>query len=168
MRKIKYIMLILCICILFTGCGNSSTKEEGTSKQQADTKQEEKQKFTQEVYYEKYHVKFKLPENAKSGYFDDLGKKCQIAFYTNQSSVAALYPYDDKVDKVNHVTINGFNYDTYKYVENTRITYIYRTKVNNDYFLFQYYVFDKEYDDSQVEAFMNTVEYVYDSINSKQ
>lgn len=83
-------------------------------------------------------------------------------------SVYALYPYDDKVDNIDKVTINGFNYETYKYVDNMSIHYVYRTKVNNDYHLFQYDVYGDEYDDSQIEAFMNTVKYIYDSIDSKQ
>ena len=64
------------------------------------------------------------------------------------------------VEKVDKVTINGVEYETYKYVEKAMIHYVYRTKVGNYYHLFQYDVYSTEYDDSQVETFMNTVEFI--------
>ena len=102
-----------------------------------------------------------MPESIDSiGSFKDLGLTCNIYYYTNQSSVMALYPYDDKVENINKVTINGVEYETYKYVEKTMIHYVYRTQIGNFYHLFTYDVYGKEYDDSQVEAFMNTVEFI--------
>ncbi len=170
----KALIIIATIVVLgiglfvLTGCGN---KEENITNPKTDnstsTETQEKATFTKEVV--KSHVKYKVPEDISLlGGFKDLGHNCYISYYTNQSSVYALYPFDDKVETINKVTINGFNYDTYKYVDNTQIHYVYRTKVNNDYHLFQYDVSSDEYDDSQVEAFMNTIEYVYDSINSQQ
>ena len=85
-----------------------------------------------------------------------------LTYYTNQSSVYALYPYDDKVESVNKTTINGVEYDTYKYEDNFGTHYVYRSQVNNFYHLFQYDVKGEGYDESQVEAFMNTVEYIKD------
>lgn len=162
-KKIIVSFLLIISIFTITGCGNSN---KGT-KEKKETK--EKVTFTKEIYKESAHVKFKLPESADSMQsFKDEGKSCFIYYYTNQSSVYALYPFDDKVEKVETVNINGFNYETYKYLEGTIIHYVYRTKVNNDYHLFQYDVFDKEYEDSQVEKFMNTVEFVYDSIDYKQ
>ena len=85
-----------------------------------------------------------------------------IIHYTNQSSVYALYPYDEEVETINKVTINGVEYEIYKYEDNFGLHYVYRTKIKNDYHLFQYDVMGHEYDDSQVETFMNTVEFIYD------
>ena len=157
--KKKLLLCLLVIVTLFTvtGCGNKGkTKEEST----------EKVTFTVESKHK--NVTYKLPVGGESGFFKDLGHSCNISYYTNQTSVAALYPFDDQVEKVEKVTINGFNYDTYKYVDNTSTTYVYRTKVNNDYHLITYYCFNTNYDDSQVEKFMDTVTFTYDEINYKQ
>ena len=158
--KKKVFLYIILIAILFTivGCNKSNKTEKEESK--------EKVSFTVESKHN--HVVYKLPESAEYGFFKDLGHSCNISYYTNQTSVAALYPYDDKVEKVNKITINDFNYDTYKYIDNMSTTYIYRTKVNKDYHLFTYSCVTTDYDDSQVEKFMNTVTFVYDSITSKQ
>ena len=161
----RFLIAIVLICGLFmlTGCGKkdeettSSKTENSTSKKAEENK--EKVAFTKEV--SKTRVKYKVPEAMDSiGSFKDLGVTCNIYYYTNQSSVMALYPYDDNVDNIDKVTINGVEYETYKYVENTMIHYVYRTKVGNFYHLFTYDVYGKEYDDSQVEAFMNTVEFI--------
>ena len=159
--KKKFIISLLVIISLFiiTGCGKTNNK----SKENKESN--EKVTFTVESKHD--HVTFKVPEGADTGYFKDLGHSCFISYYTNQTSVAALYPHDDKVDKIDKVTINDFTYDTYKYVEGTTSSYVYRTKVNKDYHLFVYECMSKEYDDSQVEKFMDTVEYTYDSINYK-
>lgn len=167
----KKIVLSLLIITLFvvTGCGNDTSKTVKINSKTETKETQTKVKFTKEVVKESNHVKYKVPEDTSDmGSFKDLGKSCYLTYYTNQTSVYALYPYDENVEKVDKVTINGFNYDTYKYQEKSIIHYVYRTKVNNDYHLFMYDVYDKEYDDSQVEAFMNTVEFTYDSINYKQ
>ncbi len=72
----------------------------------------------------------------------------------------ALYPYDDQVDSINKITINGIEYETYKYAEKTMIHYVYRTKVGEFYHLFTYDIYAKEYDHSQLETFMNTVAFI--------
>lgn len=163
-KKILFGLLVMIGLFMITGCGNNTVNNETSVNTKAS---QEKVTFTKERI--KSHVKYKVPESADDmGSFKDMGKGCFITYYTNQSSVYALYPYDDNVDTINKVTINGFNYETYKYVDKTSIHYVYRTKVNNDYHLFQYDVYATEYDDSQVEAFMNTVEFTYDEINYKQ
>ena len=162
-KKIILGLFIIVGLFLITGCSKITTTN-NTSK---ETEAKEIVTFTKLI--EKSHVKYRAPESISDmGGFKDQGKSCYIYYYTNQSSVYALYPYDDQVEKVNKVTINGFNYETYKYKENSIVHYVYRTKVNNDYHLFQYDVYASEYDDKQVEAFMNTVEYVYDEITYKQ
>ena len=161
----RFLVAIALICglLMLTGCGNKneettvSKTENSTSKEAVENK--EKVAFTKEVT--KTRVKYKVPEAMDSiGSFKDLGVTCNIYYYTNQSSVMALYPFDDQVDAVNKVTINGVEYETYKYAEKTMIHYVYRTQVRNYYHLFTYDVYGTEYDDSQVEAFMNTVEFV--------
>ena len=154
-RIIRFMTIVLVVGLfLVTGCTNkntNSTKEDNTKK--------EKVSFTKEVV--KRYVKYKVPEDiSELGTFHDLGVNCMIYYYTNQSSVYALYPFDDKVDTVNKVTINGVEYETYKYEDNSGLHYVYRTQVGNNYHLFQYDVYKKEYDDSQVEKFMNTVEFI--------
>ena len=142
---------------MLTGCSTKSGNI--TNSKTDDTKNTNKVDFTKEVV--KTQVKYKMPEASDSiGSFKDLGVTCSIYYYTNQSSVMALYPYDEKVDTINKVTINGVEYETYKYVEKTMIHYVYRTQIGNFYHLFTYDVYGKEYDDSQVEAFMNTVEFI--------
>ena len=166
-KKIIFGVLIAIALIgglfILTGCSNknenttNSKTENSTSAQTVENK--EKVAFTKEVA--KTRVKYKIPEESDSiGSFKDLGVTCSIYYYTNQSSVMALYPYDDKVENINKVTINGVEYETYKYVENTMIHYVYRTEIGNYYHLFTYDVYGKEYDDSQVETFMNTVEFI--------
>jgi len=161
----RFLVAIALICelLMLTGCSNkneettSSKTENSTSKEAEENK--EKVAFTKEVA--KARVKYKVPETMDSiGSFKDLGLNCTIYYYTNQSSVMALYPYDDKVENVNKVTINGVEYETYKYAEKAMIHYIYRTQVGNYYHLFTYDVYGTEYEDSQVETFMNTVEFI--------
>ena len=166
-KKIIFGILIATVFIsglfILTGCSNKNenttdTKAESSSSEET-VENKEKVGFTKEVV--KTRVKYRIPEESDSlGSFKDLGVKCSIYYYTNQSSVMALYPYDDNVDNIDKVTINGVEYETYKYVENTMIHYVYRTQVGNFYHLFTYDVYGKEYDDSQVEAFMNTVEFI--------
>ena len=158
-KKIIISLLVIISLFIITGC------EKTNNKSKDNEKSNEKVTFTVESKHD--HVTFKVPEGADTGYFKDLGHSCFISYYTNQSSVAALYPHDDKVDKIDKVTINDFTYDTYKYVEGTTSSYVYRTKINNDYHLFIYECINSEYDDSQVEKFMDTVEYTYDSIDYK-
>ena len=158
-RKNIFILLIAIVLFLgvftLTGCNNKNK----TTTKTTNSTSTEKVTFTKEVI--KTRVKYKIPEASDSmGSFKDLGVSCYIYYYTNQSSVMALYPYDDQVENINKVTINGVEYDTYKYVENTIIHYVYRVKVGEFYHLFTYDVYGKKYDDSQVEKFMNTVEFI--------
>ena len=166
-KKIIFGVLIAILLIgglfVLTGCSKkndnttNSKTENSTSAETVENK--EKVAFTKEVA--KTRVKYKVPESIDAiGSFKDLGLTCNIYYYTNQTSVMALYPYDDKVENINKVTINGVEYETYKYVEKTMIHYIYRTQIGNFYHLFTYDVYGKEYDDSQVETFMNTVEFI--------
>ena len=159
-KKIIFGVLIAILLIgglfVLTGCSKkndnttNSKTENSTSAETVENK--EKVAFTKEVA--KTRVKYKVPESIDAiGSFKDLGLTCNIYYYTN-------YPYDDKVENINKVTINGVEYETYKYVEKTMIHYIYRTKIGNFYHLFTYDVYGKEYDDSQVETFMNTVEFI--------
>ena len=141
-KKIIISLLVIISLFIITGC------EKTNNKSKDNEKSNEKVTFTVESKHD--HVTFKVPEGADTGYFKDLGHSCFISYY--------------KIDKV---TINDFTYDTYKYVEGTTSSYVYRTKVNKDYHLFVYECMSKEYDDSQVEKFMDTVEYTYDSINYK-
>lgn len=159
----KNIFRLLIIIVLFgglftlTACNKKNVNTNNSKAE--DSTSTKKVTFTKEVV--KTKVKFKMPEEADSlGSFKDSGQSCYITYYSNQTSVMALYPYDDKVENINKVTINGVEYETYKYVEKTMIHYVYRTKVGNFYHLFTYEVFGKEYEDSQVEAFMNTVEFI--------
>ena len=166
-KKIIFGILIAIVLIgglfILVGCNNKNenTKNSKTENSTSAEKVENKEKvaFNKEVV--KTRVKYKMPEESDSmGSFKDLGVNCYIYYYTNQSSVMALYPYDDKVENINKVTINGVEYETYKYVENKMIHYVYRTNIGNFYHLFTYDVYGKEYDDSQVETFMNTVEFI--------
>ena len=162
---ISLVSIVLLIGLFaLTGCvkkneNSTNTKAENTTSQEP-IENMEKVTFTKETT--KSHVKYKVPEESDSlGSFKDLGHNCTITHYTNQSSVYALYPYDDKVETVNKVTINGTEYDTYKYQDNFGVHHVYRSFVNNFYHLFEYDVRGSgEYDDSQVETFMNTVEYI--------
>ena len=141
-RIVIYFLVVLSI-FLVTGCGKT--------KNNAKEKEELTQKVSFTVESKHKNVTYKLPEGGESGFFKDLGHSCNVSYYTNQSSVAALYPFDDQVDKVDTVTINDFNYSTYKYVDNMSTTYVYRTKVNNDYHLFTYYCVNTNYDGISTE-----------------
>ena len=165
MNKSNFFRAIIVIILLgglfmFTGCNNKLTNTTNSKTDNSNSAEnKDKVAFTKEVV--KTHVKYKIPEESDSiGSFKDLGVNCSINYYTNQSSVMALYPYDDQVDSINKITINGIEYETYKYAEKTMIHYVYRTKVGEFYHLFMYDIYAKEYDESQVETFMNTVEFI--------
>lgn len=152
------VIAVIAIIVCF-GNKKEDVTPQNNNTQTQETEVEEKVTFTKEVT--KTRVKYKTPEDIDSlGGFKDLGKRCTITYYTNQTSVYALYPFDDVVEKVDKATINGVEYETYKYVDKTMVHYVYRTKVGNFYHLFLYEVYNTEYDDSQVEAFMNTVEFI--------
>ncbi len=88
----------------------------------------------------------------------------RIMFYIENYSnpVARMKEYDNLANKIEKVTINGYEYDYYKvnYINNY-IIYVYRTKLaNNDYYYFEFNVFGKDYEDSHITKFMETVEYL--------
>ena len=109
MKKRIFIICVISFTLMtglftLTGCGNkeenqtSSKAENSTSTEEAQV--QEKVTFTKEVV--KKHVKYKTPEDTSSlGSFKDLGHYCYITYYTNQTSVYALYPFDDKVENIN-------------------------------------------------------------------
>ena len=167
-RKVLLSLLVLIMVVTITGCGKTNSKSNNTVEKKVEDKGKSEEKVTFTVDSKHKNVIYKLPEGGESGFFKDLGHSCTISYYTNQTSVAALYPYDNEVEKVNKVTINDFTYETYKYIDNFGSHYVYRTKVNNDYHLFTYDSVSKEYDDTQVEKFMDTVKYTYDKITYKQ
>ena len=77
------------------------------------------------------------------------------------TGVAFLHSYDDKADEIKKVKINGVTYEYFKFYNlDDWIIYIYRYEVNNDItYYFEFNVYAKEYDDTQIEKLMNTVEY---------
>ena len=100
-------------------------------------------------------------ENSTSA--ETVENKEKVAFTKEVAKTRVKYKVPESIDAIgsfNKVTINGVEYETYKYVEKTMIHYVYRTQIGNFYHLFTYDVYGKEYDDSQVEAFMNTVEFI--------
>ena len=88
----------------------------------------------------------------------------RVMFYAENygNPVARMKEYDKFAEKIEKVTINGFEYECYraKYMDNWTI-YVYRTKLsNNDYYYFEFNVYANEYEDSHIAKFMETVEYL--------
>lgn len=88
----------------------------------------------------------------------------RVMFYAENYSnaVARMKEYDKYAKKIEKVTINGHEYEYYKvkFMDKWMI-YVYRIKLaNNDYYYFEFNVYENEYEDSHITKFMETVEYL--------
>ena len=179
----KVFIIIALIAILsiglftLTGCG---TKEDTNSSNTGnlestetnsientvsnnETSTNKKVEFTKTVFLEDFNIKYKLPENSISEYdFEDMGCNIMIDVGEHETDDFLLHTNDSHADKIETTNINGYSYEHYKYsYDEDSVTYIYRTQANGKYYKFDYNVNGmKNYDDSQVEKFMNTVEFI--------
>lgn len=156
----KQIIFIILITIIITGC---SLFNKGNGEFNVENKLDEsaKEKFTSLISNTSFNIRYKLPENHTSNYeFTDMGVSIKLDIYTFEKETSKLTEYDHFADEIKKKDINGNTYEYYKFNNTpTHLIYIYRTKVNKLYYLFIYNVYNSEYDDTQVDKFMNTVDY---------
>lgn len=171
-RRLIYCLFITILgigLITFTGCDKKDDKQVVTSNKESEKEVKkseepvgEKAEFTELVSDDLLHVKYKLPKGYESkNTYKDQGKTVVINMDRYTTGVAFLHSYDDKADEIKKVKINGVTYEYFKFYNlDDWIIYIYRYEVNNDItYYFEFNVYAKEYDDAQIEKFMNTVEY---------
>lgn len=168
-------MLALSLFVL-TGCGNDTKEElveenssieepeviETTEPEETDTTEEVKTKeeFTQTFTLDDLNVEFKLPENSVSAYdYEDMGTTVLVDVTRHETDDFLIHQNDDRVETIEKDTINGYTYEHFKYVVDTDLNYVYRTKANGKYYVFEFSVLGEDYDDAQIEKLMKTVKY---------
>ena len=166
--KKKIILGLLVVSCLFTitGCGvkestnNSKTDNKKSTKSvsKKESTEKKKEEFTKTISLEDFHIEYKLPENSISEYdFEDMECSVIIDVSEYETDDSDLHINDNKAEKIETSNINGYSFEHYKYSQEDGVTYVYRTQVNGKYYLFSYNVYGSDYDDSQVEKFINTV-----------
>ena len=144
------------------------TKGNGEDVQQTKNGEDETQEapkeakeFTAEVRLEDDFVSFRLPEDHDGGSFTDLGASCVIMFDRYSSDVAAYHEYDNAA-AIEKKTAGNHTFDYQKF-NNMNIPNwkMYVLRIENGYgcYRFIYNVYSEEYDDAQVEKFMETIRF---------
>lgn len=145
-----------------------SQPESQTESQTEDSREESKQsdpkeakEFTALVRLEDDFVEFCLPEDHDGGSFVDMGANCSIMFDRYGNDVVAYHEYD-KNGTIEKKTVGNhtFDYQKFNYLDlpNWRM-YVIRIEHSHEYYRFIYNVYAEEYDDAQVEKFMNTIRF---------
>ena len=125
--------------------------------------------FTAKVTLEDEWVEFCLPEDHDGMVFTDMGANCVLYVDRYSNPVSAYYEYDDQGETVKK-TVGKYTYDYQKFnylgIEDWRIYVIMiaftddPNQMSHEYYRFLYTVFAKEYDDAQVEKFMDTIRFL--------
>ncbi len=122
----------------------------------------EAKEFTSLVTLESDRVAFCLPEDRDGAVFTDMGANCTLYVDRYNTDVAAYYEYDDEGETVKK-TVGDYTFDYQKFnhygIEDW-LMYVIRIAHNGDYYRFLYNVYAKDYDDAQVEKFMETIRFL--------
>lgn len=117
--------------------------------------------FTEKIRLESEFVEFCLPEDRDGNLFKDLGANCAVTVDRYGNDVAAFHEYDS-YGTVEKKTVGEYTFDFQKFnymdIPDWRI-YVIRIVRNHEYYRFLYNVYSSEYDDGQVEKFMETIRF---------
>ena len=183
MKKTVCIMLILIITAgILCGCGASGATSDGTDSVtsqtgapsetgNAETSLEDRSgnaaadktanEFTEKIRLESDFVEFCVPEDHEGNLFKDMGVNCAVTVDRYDNDVAAYHEYDS-YGTVEKKTVGDYTFDYQKFnymdIPDWRI-YVIRIVRNHEYYRFLYNVYSSEYDDGQVEKFMETIRF---------
>ena len=133
----------------------------GTDETQTDAEKGEAKEFTAKVRLESDFVEFCLPEDHDGAFFTDMGVNCAISIDRYGNDVVAYHEYD-KYGTVEKKTVGEYTFDYQKFnymdLPDWRM-YVIRIVRNHEYYRFVYNVYSAEYDDQQVEKFMETIRF---------
>ena len=186
MKKRLILCLLLIASVLLTfGCGSGSETASGGSGSGAGSSEKEsssagsagsfewgeKEEFTDPLTYEDDGVSFKLPANHQGNLFTDMGVNCMVEVDRYDADVVAYHEYDNEAP-IQTKTVNGRTYEYQEiinywgmpdwciYVIKIAFTES-RNQMEWSYYRILYTVYKEGYDASQVEKFMNTIEFAW-------
>ena len=178
MKKICFLLAALILTAALISCGESEKEKADTSKETVDAEKAESvsdvtdvtsspseaneakdaKEFTALVRLETDFVEFRLPEDHDGTSFKDMGANCAVTVDRYGNDVAAYHEYD-KSAEIEQKTAGNHTFDYQKFnnmgIPDWRM-YVIRIIHNNEYYRFIYNVYAEEYDDKQVEKFMET------------
>ena len=159
-------------------CGESAKETADTSKETVDAEKAESvsdvtdetsnpsdaneaKEFTALVRLETDFVEFCLPDDHDGNLFKDMGANCAVTVDRYGNDVAAYHEYD-KSAEIEQKTAGNHTFDYQKFnnmgIPDWRM-YVIRIVHNHEYYRFIYNVYAEEYDDRQVEKFMETIRF---------
>ncbi|MBR5769766.1 MAG: hypothetical protein IKZ81_03015 [Clostridia bacterium] len=185
MKKRIFVCILLIACMLLTfGCGSgneiasggnessgSSNVESSSAGSNGNFEWGEKEEFTELLEYKDDGVSLKLPANHDGNLFKDMGVNCMVTVDRYGADVVAYHEYDDEAP-VQLKTVNGRTYEYQEiinywgmpdwciYVIKIAFTES-RNQMEWSYYRILYTVYKEGYDSSQVEKFMETLEFAW-------
>lgn len=167
MKKIFLVLVSLILVLGVCSCGGGAKEPELPD--MTDAGKGGAGEFTAKVTLKDEWVEFCLPENHDGLSFKDMGANCLINVDRYDAPVAAYYEYDSEGETVKK-TVGGYTFDYQKFnhfgIEDWRM-YVIRiaftdspNQMEHEYYRFIYNVYAKEYDDAQVEKFMQTIRFI--------
>ena len=119
--------------------------------------------FTRLVTLEDLRVEFCVPDDFDGGMFTDMGVSCLLTVDCYGNDVVAYHEYDDE-GEITKVTIGSYTFDYQKFnhfgIPDWRMYVIRISFGNYAYYRFVYNVYSEEYDDAQVQRFMETIRFL--------
>ncbi|MBQ3865652.1 MAG: hypothetical protein II776_02030 [Clostridia bacterium] len=178
-KKLCFVLAIFLLTAVLAGCGaadpgapagdptgaitaesESKTELEPAATGGAAGKGEAKD-FTAKVRLESDFVEFCLPADHDGGFFSDMGANCMLALDRYGDDVVAYHEYD-RYGGIEKKTVGDYTFDFQKF-HNMDIpdwtVYVIRIVHNHEYYRFVYNVYAADYDDGQVEKFMETIRF---------
>ena len=184
-RIVLSILLIACMLLAF-GCGSgneiasggseggnesSGGNVESSSAANGDFEWGKKEEFTELLEYKDDGVSLKLPANHDGNLFMDMGVNCMVTVDRYNADVVAYHEYYNEAPN-QQKTVNGRTYE-YQEIINywgmpdwciyvIRIAFTEsRNQMEWSYYRILYTVYKEGYDASQVEKFMETIEFAW-------
>ena len=158
MKKTIFCLIALILISVLAGCGTEGKAPETKG---ADGPKDAKE-FTSAVRLEYDFVEFCLPEDRDGNMFTDMGASCAVTVDRYGNDAAAYHEYDSQAS-IEKKTVGEYTFDYQKFnymdMPNWRI-YVIRIVHNGEYYRFLYNVYSSEYDDAQVEKFMETIRFI--------
>lgn len=178
MKKRIFACILLIACMLMTfGCGSggnengNSNVESSSAGSDGSFEWGEKEEFTDPLTYEDEGLTLKLPANHDGNLFTDMGVNCMVEVDRYDADVVAYHSYDDAAP-IQTKTVNGRTYEYQEIINYLGMPdwciYVIKiafTESNNQmewsYYRILYTVYKEGYDASQVDKFMETLEFAW-------
>ena len=176
MKKVLCVLISVMIIALACSCGKKEeTKDTTTTTTTTTTAAEGAISFTYR-YDTEEGMSFCLPSERNGNVFTDNGASCSITYDHYSYNVEAYHEYDNE-GPVTKKTVGKYTYDYQKFYylgADNWIMYVIRiaftespNQMAHNYYRIIYNVYAKDYDDSQVEKFMSTIQFSDYVVNYK-